>query len=522
MKLRNLLFILFGFILICKITSAQITFRKSFSGAGYDIGNYAIQTFDSGYLVVGETGSFGYSVYLIKTDQEGDTLWTKTFEGIRNNVGLSIQQTSDSGFIFVGTSYFFGSSNTHISLIKTNAFGVTMWTKTFGGFNYESAASVQQTNDNGYIVAGTSASFGSRQIYLVKANSNGDTLWTRTIGLLTGRDNATSVKQTNDGGYILLGNTSSSFSSSWDIYLIKTDSYGDTLWTKTFGEINEDDWGNSVQQTIEGGYIIAGGKGGLISPSVDVLIIKTDTIGNILWAKTYGGEEEDMANSIQQTKDSGYIITGYRQLSGSSVYLIKTDVNGDTLWTKNIISNGGVGFGNSVNQTYDNGFIITGSIYINAGANPNVYLIKTDESGNSCPYDNVNILTTIKTPVINVSNPHTIVSSGGTLFFVTTAIIGNGGSVINLCDTTHIWLYLTDTTFFISPNPFTNELSINGTKENGVAIIFDITGKKILHQKTFNGETKINTAHLSNGFYFLNYFNEMENERVNVKLVKSN
>ena len=152
-----------------------------------------------------------------------------------------------------------------------------------------------------------------------------DTLWTLTLGE-SSEDRGRSVQQTTDGGYIITGYTCSYGAGSYDVYLIKTDSLGDTLWTRTFGG-SASDVGYSVQQTTDGGYIIAGITYSYGAGYADVWLIKTDLLGNTLWTRTYGGSDWDEAYSVQQTTDGGYIIAGYTKSYGAGdrdVYLVRT------------------------------------------------------------------------------------------------------------------------------------------------------------------------------------------------------
>jgi hypothetical protein len=354
------------FVSVTTTNSQPITFQKTFGGSDYDYGYSVQQTSDGGYIIAGFTSSFGANngdVYIVKTDANGDTLFTKTFGGSSYYYGPSVQQTSDGGYIIAGTT----QSYSDVYLIKTDANGNTFFTKTFGGSNSDWGSSVQQTSDGGYIIAGFTNSFGAGEedVYLIKTDANGDTLFTKTFG--GGRnDEGFSVQQTSDGGYIIAGFTWSFHAGNFDVYLIKTDANGDTLFTKTFGGTSND-YGYSVQQTSDGGYIIAGSN-----------LIKTDANGNTLFTKTLSG------NSVQQTSDGGYIIAGstYSFGTGSKdVYLVKTDANGNTLFTKTF---GGSSddAGESVQQTSDGGYIIAGWTYSFGAGSKDVYLIKTDSNGN--------------------------------------------------------------------------------------------------------------------------------------------
>jgi hypothetical protein len=319
------------FVSIDVYAQSDTLWTKTYGGADNDYGWSAKQTSDGSFIITGHTYSFGaggYDVYLIKTNSSGDTLWTKTYGGANNDYGYSVQQTSDGGYIIAGHTGSFGAGGDNVYLIKADSSGDTLWTKTYGGAGSDHGYSVQQTSDGGYIIAGLTESFGagSVDIYLIKADSSGDTLWTKTYGGAS-YDYGWSVQQTSDGGYITTGYTRSFGAGGDDIYLIKADSSGDTLWTKTYGGTGGDH-GSSVQQTSDGGYIIAGGTYSFGAGNADVYLIKADSSGDTLWTKTYGGTSSDFGRSVQQISDGEYIIAGETGSFGagsSDVYLIKIE-----------------------------------------------------------------------------------------------------------------------------------------------------------------------------------------------------
>ncbi|MBU2610003.1 MAG: hypothetical protein KJ606_03505 [Chloroflexi bacterium] len=296
--------------------SAQQGWTRTYGGTGWEEASSVQQTSDGGYIITGHTTSFGagfMDVYLIKTDAGGDTLWTRTYGGPDNDGSYSVQQTSDGGYIIAGATYSFGAGDYDVYLIKTDASGDTLWTRTYGGTDYDIGFSVQQTSDGGYIIAGAANPLGAGEsnVYLIKTDAGGDTLWTRTYGE-TDYAIGASVQQTSDGGYIIAGSASPFGVLESDVYLIKTDAGGDTLWTKTYGGTDHDA-AFSVQQTSDGGYIIVGQTFSLIAgflPQDDVYLIKTDANGDTLWTRTYGGMGSDSGASVQQTTDGGYIIAG--------------------------------------------------------------------------------------------------------------------------------------------------------------------------------------------------------------------
>jgi len=307
-----------------------------------------------------------------------DMLWTKTFGGNYNDWGNYVQQTNDGGYIIVGTTSSYSAGYRDVWLIKTDTNGNKLWDKTYGGSANDAGLSVQQTLDGGYIIGGAKdCSFPSySKTFLIKTDSKGDTIWTKTFEKF-GSSVGYSVKQTIDNGYILVGPTST------DIGLIKTDNNGDTLWTKVFGRSRIDE-AYSVQQTADGGYVIIGSTHSYSTWGSDIWLIKTDVNGDSLWTKVIGSSSytED-GRSGNLTSDGGYIIAGHTNINSNvNVLLLKTDSKGDLQWTKDY---GGYHseMGYSVQQTSDDGYIIVGNTYSYGAARSNVWIIKTNTVGDT-------------------------------------------------------------------------------------------------------------------------------------------
>ena len=277
------------------------------------------QTSDGGFIIVASPGNGGSDVYLIKTDASGNEQWNKTFGGSSDDQGYSVQQTSDGGFIVAGTTASFGAGSHDVYLIKTDASGNEQWNKTFGGSSDDQGYSVQQTSDGGFIVAGYTRSFGAggMYVYLIKTDASGNEMWSKTYGS-SGTEMGSSVQQTSDGGFIISGRTD--LVSHDDVYMVKTDSSGNEMWSKTYDDLKYTALSKS-DQTSDGGFIITGFNG-------YVGLVRTDASGNEMWSGTFGESVEHAqqaeGRSVQQTSDGGFIITGtIWRYNGAVLYLIK-------------------------------------------------------------------------------------------------------------------------------------------------------------------------------------------------------
>lgn len=316
--------------------------------------------------------------------QTPDTIWTKIFGTPGDDYGEYVEQTDDDGFIIVGSTDSSGADD--VLLIKTNSVGDTLWTKTYGSYYWDYAYCVHQTSDGGYIIFGDTDSFYPARWngWLIKTNSNGDTLWTK---IFTGPKYYfihSGIELTMGNGFVFVGHTKTSAGGPEDIWLVKTDVNGDTVWTRSFGGTGRE-IAASIYRTADGGFIISANTDSYGAGDLDVWLIKVDSNGNLDWSKTYGGSELDVANDVRPTDDGGYIIAGHTESFGHinnyvDAWLIKTDNNGDTLWTKTWgteMHDGAM----SVTQTSDGGFAWTGYKYISTFVQ-DLWIVKTDAAGN--------------------------------------------------------------------------------------------------------------------------------------------
>ena len=370
-------------------TPPEEAWSKTFGGTDGDWANSVQQTSDGGYISVGYTWSYGAGdadFWLVKTDSNGYEQWNKTFGGQGADYANSVQQTSDGGYIIAGmtTSYGaytpYGARHGDFWLVKTDSNGDEQWNKTFGGINCDEAHSVQQTSDGGYILAGKTQSYGAGDydFWLVKTDSNGDEQWNKTFGG-QGADYANSVQQTSDGGYIITGFTRSHDAGSADFRLVKTDFNGNKQWERTFGG-RGGDYAYSVQQSTDGGYILAGSTNSYGAGSYDFWLVKTDSDGNKQWDRTFGGTDWDEANSVQQTSDGGYIIAGETRSYGAGPkdgWLVKTDANGKKQWDW-VFGGTEQDYVHSVQQTSDGDYILAGFTDSYGAGSADFWLVKTE------------------------------------------------------------------------------------------------------------------------------------------------
>ena len=308
--------------LILKISSTGTPeWARTFGGTGTDACFSLIQTTDGGYALAGDTRSFGaggIDLLVLKLSSAGNPEWAKSFGGTDDDLVRSIIQTADGGFAVTGYTYSFGAGNDDFLIIKLSSSGNVEWARTLGGTLYDDAFSVIQTMDGGYAVAGSTVNFGAGgwDFLILKLSSAGNLQWARTFGGPNGDFLASPVIQTPDSGFMLAGHTESFGAGDWDCLVLKLSSTGTLEWAKTFGGTNTDNV-RSVVRTADGGYAIAGWSRSFGDGSIDFLVLKISSNGNLEWARSFGDTGWDDPFSMTQASDNGYAIAGWTDSFGA-------------------------------------------------------------------------------------------------------------------------------------------------------------------------------------------------------------
>lgn len=394
-----------------------VQWQKSLGGNNWDEVSSIERTTDGGYIVAGSTSSSDGNVtanygnwdcFLVKLNGSGTVQWAKNYGGSNNDYALSVKPTPDGGFIFAGPTE---SNNNDVSgnhgffdfwVVKTDGNGVLQWQKCLGGSGDDRATSVYVTGDGGCIVAGYTSSTngdvtgmqGYDDFWVVKLNTQGNIIWQKTLGG-TDLDRAFSVIETSDGSIVVAGQTYSTNGNVFglqggsDIWVVKLSPFGGSLiWQKCLGGNSyEDAW--SIQQTADGGFIVAGGTnstGGQVSGNQggqDFWVVKLNSIGNIVWQKCLGGSNEDYARCVRVNQDGSFILLGTTYSNNGNVtgnngsgdiWAVKLNATGDLLWQK-CYGGSGQDFGFSIQQINNDDYILVGSAWSNNGDITNPYSI---------------------------------------------------------------------------------------------------------------------------------------------------
>ena len=356
---------------------------RTYGGPLYDSpGRSIIQTGDEGYVMVGSlrfSDARGDDFWLIKTDANGNVMWNRTYDKSGSDWGDCMVQTNDGGYALVGRT---SASGHQVGwLIKTDSLGNEQWNKTYSTTTAAPLSWVIQTDDGGYALSGFEGPWPEETDFLlVKTDSYGNMEWNKTYGGAN-LDESGALVQTSDGGYAIAGSTRSFGAGDWDLWLVKTDPSGGMEWNKTYGGTGGDG-ANSIIQTSDGGYALSGDTASFGAGSFDFWLVRTDENGNAMWNKTYGGTGNDYALCMVPTIHGGYAIAGYTNSFGAGGYdfwLVCTDSDGNMEWNKTYGgSNNDGANGVSITQTDDGGYALFGDTSSFGVGSYDLWLIKTE------------------------------------------------------------------------------------------------------------------------------------------------
>ncbi|MFX1251698.1 MAG: hypothetical protein ACFFCZ_08810 [Promethearchaeota archaeon] len=310
-----------------------------------------------------------------------DVVWAETYGGLSDDVALAVIQTRDGGFAFVGSTGSYGAGRSDAWVVKTDATGEIEWNLTYGGRNWDRFVGIVQTSDGGFVLAGDTDSTRSHDAFLMKIDVTKELIWSKIYGG-TASDGINTVIQTNDGGFVLAGYTYSYGEGRGDAWVVKTDATGEIEWHQAYGG-REFDIANSIIQTSDGGFLLAGSTDSYGAGRSDAWVVKTDVTGKLVWNQIYGGLDGEQADAVIQTSDGGFVLAGFTYSYGegySDGWLVKTDATGELVWNQTY---GGTEFEyiHAIIQISDGGFVFAGSTSSYGKDDHAMWLVKTDSDG---------------------------------------------------------------------------------------------------------------------------------------------
>ncbi|NPA34916.1 MAG: PQQ-like beta-propeller repeat protein [Chlorobi bacterium] len=367
------------------------SFCIAIGGTGDDFAQNIVETPDGSLAVVGRTNSFGsgsYDVYVVKVDMLGNLIWTKTIGGGNYDYGAKMVITRDSA-LAIGGQIFLGDE--YLYVIKLNKNGNVMWAKHAGTGTEEVGYAITETADGGIVSAGyerLGTAAGSNDVYVVKYDASGNLKWTATVGGGS-HERAFGIVGTPDNGTVFAAYTASAGQGGWEIYVVKQDSNGNVLWAKTIGGPGHD-FPYDIILTSDNGFAIAGYTNSFGAGNYDVYVVKLDSVGNLQWTSVIGGSNDDYGYSIKQTRDGGYIVAGQTASYGAGgidMYIVKLDAQGNLQWTRTIggIDND-VAYG-IVELSSTSGYALAGYTLSYGNGSRDVYIVKLNRAGQltACP-----------------------------------------------------------------------------------------------------------------------------------------
>ena len=529
---------------IVKLNSTgNIEWQKCLGGSSFDLANAIQQTADGGYIVAGksvskdgdaigrtESGDF----WIVKLNSTGNIEWQKGFGGSGFETANTIQQTTNGGYIVAGlsTSNDGDVTGNHGGradawVVKLNSTGNIEWQKCLGGSSYDYASAIQQTKDDGYIVAGYSDSNdgdvtgnhgGNGDCWVVKLNSTGNIEWQKSLGGSLS-DEAYAVKETKDGGYIVAGYSSSSDGDvtggygAYDYWVVKLNSAGNIEWQKGLRS-GLDNFAYSIQQTTDDGYIVSGYSSHSDDDvtgfhfSDDYYIVKLNSTGNIEWQKRLGGSGEDRPfATIQQTTDGGYIVAGYSLSVDGDVtgnhgradyWVVKLGASALPL---NLLHFDAVKNKTNVQVNWQTTNEINTSHFIvqRSASGTNFNNIGRVEAKNTSSTHDYSLTDASPVEGVNFYRLQMVDIDGKTTYNPIIKIVFTGKNELQ-----------------VFPNPAKNIITVSGLQNKGTIRIIAADGKAVKQLSTKAGNMLVDIGTLAKGIYILQYSNENKTEQIKI------
>lgn len=323
-----------GLWTLIKITKlGKELWRKDFAGDDWLSSSCALAETENGDLFVcGVThrnwDNSMIDILLVKTNKDGDTLWTKTYGGSENDYSVNIIKTSDSNILMSGWSGTDSVASGDINLFKLDYNGNTLWTKTYTNPEYQFARHLLETKNGEYLITGgIKEGENPSELYLLKVDADGTKLWDRKIGPASGKNGLSAIEVSN-GDLVICGFNTAEESENRQLLLVKTDNLGNTIWEKEFGNDETSEIGYSIKQNIDGSYTITGSYDSTGMHMEDIILLQTDQDGNQVWFKKFGGPETDRGmNLIKDSNDDNLITGDFNRFD--NIFLTRTDNNGN-------------------------------------------------------------------------------------------------------------------------------------------------------------------------------------------------
>jgi len=452
-------------------------FTVQFGGLGDDEGQKIIQTFDTGYAIIGSTGSFGNGssdMYLLKLDKAGFLQWSKTFGGANVENGYGIVQLKDSGYIVVGNTNSKGYGGYDGYIVRTNKVGDTIWTRTFGGADWDFLYDVKALSDTTFIAVGKTSSFGSGDYdcYLIKFDVNGDTLKTKAIGGSQYEDSK-SITKTFEGNYLIGGSTSSFGNGMKDFYINLVNANLNIIWSKTFGGISDDVCNKVLEDIDTAGFFVFGSTASYGVALNDFWLIRLNNNGDTIWTKTRGNYDDEEGFGMCETNWQHILTCGLTAGAGYHKALLyqSTYTNVDVFQTQfsGFSTDDAITYASDaydIIHTSDSGYIFVGKSRLIDANESNIYVVKM----------NWHLETATLINDIQIQSPSKIY-----------------------------------------PNPFDDFIKISSNKNNPNTIsLYDMLGNCIITQNYSNSLITINTTNLNRGVYIIKIFDTQNKSFISI------